>query len=285
MEVDLVYAGSACVDKSVESSKNEGMQVFSVPLRLRWVCALLLLTLVGLELEVLLLHPGVSFALLVPHLSYWLMVGVCILIPLCLWIQTAKSWAIYFVAGLFLLWTMINFGLTIRIESPILGFFSLALLVYLGVVFILIKMEMNRSFFSSPVFWYEGSPQGIPGIFAQLCFHDSLDSKTLGGEVSSRLESSRWRVACLDEDGAMVFKKFKNPAEQEAFRHQVILHQGGPLWLELTTPRGVFRCPGMVRTLVRGGSGFGFQFIGLSGDQAIDVGLCVQELRGNGYVE
>ena len=71
------------------------------------------------------------------------------------------------------LWVFLSVGLAVRSKNPGLGFFSIFLAVYLGLLVYWIRFEMSRSFFDPRMKWFEGLPKSIPALNCEIVAGDN----------------------------------------------------------------------------------------------------------------
>jgi hypothetical protein len=97
--------------------------------------------------------------------------------------------------GVGILWVGLSTFSAIRAKNPGLGFFSIFLSVYIGLMLYWIKHEMSRSFFDPNMRWYEGLPKNIPALSCEI----------VAGETRTEMKVSR-----LDEEGTFIFGDVEN---------------------------------------------------------------------------
>jgi hypothetical protein len=167
--------------------------------------------------------------------------------------------------GVGILWVGLSTFSAIRSRNPGLGFFSIFLSVYVGLMLYWIKYEMGRSFLDPNMRWYEGLPKNIPALSCEI----------VAGETKTPMKVSR-----LDEEGAFIFsdsaiflaERFPMSPDRKSelvfrFRDRQVNCHGVPM--------SFFR---------RGSEGVGFRFFENSMDQRKDLGDFIEALRGEGYV-
>jgi hypothetical protein len=167
--------------------------------------------------------------------------------------------------GIGILWVGLSAFWSIRTKNPGLGFFSIFLSVYIGLVLYWIKHEMSRSFFDPNMFWYEGLPKNIPALSCEI----------VAGETRTEMKVSR-----LDEEGTFIFSdapyslsdRFPMSPDRKSelifrFRDRQVTCHGVPMSFFKRTSEGV-----------------GFRFFENSMDQRKDLGDFIEALRGEGYV-
>jgi len=155
------------------------------------------------------------------------------------------------------LWVFFGALVAIRTRNPGMGFLTIFVGVYFGLLTSWVRYEFGRSFFDPAMSWFEGAPRPIPAIACDLMVGD---------------KSLRMKVSRLDEEGAFLFgKKIVKTAQKTEllfrFRDREI------------------RCTGIpMIAFKRASEGVGFRFEGNTPDQKKDLGDFIETLRGEGYV-
>ncbi|MBI4925572.1 MAG: hypothetical protein HY843_06570 [Bdellovibrio sp.] len=142
-----------------------------------------------------------------------------------------------------------------------LGFYCLALCVYVFFLFFLLRHEKNRSFWAPPWKWYQGLPESIP----------HLKCEVFQGEKKEIL-----KVCRLDAEGSFLFNNLHTSLIQLDVRRLVEL--------VFRFKDKKVRCRGIVKKVLHSDLGVGIQFCNISPDTQKELGDFVELLKGEGYV-
>ena len=176
-----------------------------------------------------------------------------ICIPLGFWMASGKRIGLV-LTGLFgLLWSLLSAWVSYRNGNPGLAFFTLFLCLFWVLIYFFLRLEMGRSFLDPGLKWYQGMPTPIPGLVCQSIF----------------------KVSRIDEDGAFIFSTDQSKIEHSQQLQEIVLAFRGR----------EIKCSGKTISLLRGQTGLGFQFSGMSADGRKELGDFVEMLRGEGYVQ
>src|SRR5579885_2561776 len=240
------------------------MRVISVPGRLRLATATLLLAVPAIAIETVIVTRAHWWQLPRESIEVWAGVCAALVLPLALWLQGGKKWAL--TAGMVLAsaWILVSAWLAIRSKQPSLGFFTLFLVVFFSGVLNWLSRELGRSFFDPPIRWFQQLPKPLPGLTCEV----------------SRQGSKAWepfRVSRIDEEGAFLFRERK-PERVTSFTRK------DRLALRFSYRDRQIEATGVPVRDLRGGWGVGVQFKGLKADDYKDIGDFVELLRGEGHV-
>jgi hypothetical protein len=167
--------------------------------------------------------------------------------------------------GVGILWVFLSALFAIRTKNPGLGFYSIFLSVYLGLMLYWIRHEMRRSFFDPDMQWYEGLPKSIPSLVCEI----------VAGNTRTPMKVSR-----LDEEGTFIFSEV--PLELET-RFPMTPDRKSELVMKFRDRQ--VNCHGVPMSFFkRSSEGVGFRFFENSLDQRKDLGDFIEALRGEGYV-
>ncbi|MEO5969389.1 MAG: hypothetical protein ABIQ95_05640 [Bdellovibrionia bacterium] len=247
----------------MNSIKNGGMVVLSIPTRLKLATLGLMVSVPLISLEVAIVARAPVWNLPYRNIGYWALTFALISVPLMVWIMSGKKWALSICSALVSLWILASIWMTFHIGYPQLGFFTLLLFLFFVVLLMSLKYEMGRSFFDPGLPWYQGMPKSIPGLKCRLEKTVDLD------------------VCRLDQDGAFLFCPNKDS------KHLALL----PSLLAKRRLEMIFyfrdrqvECQGAPILSLNQGTGAGIQFLGATDDLSKDIGDFVELLRGEGYV-
>jgi hypothetical protein len=163
----------------------------------------------------------------------------------------------WFLVGAGAVWVFFSAIAAIRTHNPGMGFFTIFIGVFFGLLSSWVKHEFGRSYFDPSMRWFEGAPKSIPALHC---------------EVVSKTGKTSMKVSRLDEEGAFLFGN-ENPvlgAKSELvfrFRDREIHCAGVPMLKYRRNTEGV-----------------GFRFDGNTPDQNKELGDFIETLRGEGYV-
>ncbi len=242
------------------------MTVISVPRRLRVAASTLLICVPLVAVEILIVSRAPGWNLPYRRALYWAFAYLLITVPLISWIIAARRFAVYLAVLLGFVWVLLSASLSIRMNFPLLGFFTVGLIALLFAQFYWVQIELTRSFLDPQLSWYQGLPSTIPGLVCRL------------GEGEQKVEL---RVSRMDQDGAFVFCK-STETEKVGVMAELIRRS------QLNTTFGfksqTISCVSRPVLTIERGIGIGIQFIRMSGDAKKEVGDFVEVLRGEGYV-
>ncbi|OFZ74701.1 MAG: hypothetical protein A3K03_07270 [Bdellovibrionales bacterium RIFOXYD1_FULL_44_7] len=235
------------------------MRVLKVPSLLRLASLLLLLAvpIVGLEVMVATNSPWW-------HAPYRAIQVCCsfvflLVLPVIFLIGRGKHWALSIVFVLGFLWVLASAGFALYAQNPLLGFFSVFVVVFWLVAYQWIKHELNRSYFNPRVYWFQGMPQSVPGL---VCV------------INSKGREDRFQVSRIDKEGCFLFSINKQIEEAVA---------GKAIEMIFSFRDKQVKCKGFaIRTLPKN-SGLGMKFFFESSDVKKEVGDFVEVLRGEGH--
>jgi hypothetical protein len=203
-------------------------------------------------------------------MGYWALTFALISIPLMDWIMSAKKWALNLCALFAGVWIFSSFWMTLQIDYPQLGFFTLFLFLYFVILLMSLKYEMGRSFFDPGLRWYQGMPKPIPGL---KCRINKLETRS---EKSGDLDVCR-----LDQDGVFLFYSTKEGKLTGLLPSFFVERR---LKITFYFRDTQVECQGTPILSLNNGTGAGIQFLGAGDDQNKDMGDFVELLRGEGYV-
>jgi hypothetical protein len=199
-------------------------------------------------------------------MEIWAGVMAVVSLPLALWLQGGKRWALSIGTALAIVWVAVSAWLAIRAKQPSLGFFTLFLVVFFSGVLSWLERELGRSFFDPQIRWYQQLPKPLPGLSCQVA--------PQGAKPPSW---EQFRVSRIDEEGAFLFRE-KQPEKAHVFTRRE------KLALKFTFKDREVEAAGVPVRDLRGGWGVGIQFKGLKADTYKDIGDFVEVLRGEGHV-
>lgn len=235
------------------------MKVISVPSRLRFATAAVLLSVPLVALETIIATRSPWWRLPYPAIRLWGLVAILFFVPFGFWMSQGKRWAFRLTVGMGALWCGLTAWLSLRSRNPSLAFFGVLLGAYWTLMYAWLRHEMQRSFFDPGLRWFQGLPRPIPSLECEI-------QGEAGGKV---------RVSRIDQDGAFLFAN----APLAAFSAE-----GGERDLIFQFREARVSCRGVpVRTL-DDRLGAGFQFLGMSPDARKDLSDFVENLRGEGHV-
>jgi hypothetical protein len=259
----------------MNSIKNGGMVVLSVPTRLRIATLAILLSIPLISLEVIIVAQAPFWKLPYKNIGYWATTFLLISVPLIVWMNSGKRWALKLCAIFGLLWIIASFWMTFHSGYPQLGFLTFLLCLYFAALLLALQYEMDRSFFNPELPWYQGLPKPIPGLKCQL-FDLRKNKEGLSSSISvelavCRLDQNGTYLFCqkLDSQGVSFLSSLLNKRKLGMafnFRGRKVEIQGTPI------------------TRLAQGSGCGIQFIETTDDLSKDIGDFVELLKGEGYV-
>jgi hypothetical protein len=167
--------------------------------------------------------------------------------------------------GVGFIWVGLSTFSAIHTRNPGLGFFSIFLSVYIGLMLYWIRHEMGRSFLDPNMRWYEGLPKNIPALSCEI----------VAGETRTEMKVSR-----LDEEGTFIFT---DSARVLADRFPMSPDRKSELVFRFRDRQ--VNCHGVPMSFFkRTSEGVGFRFFENSMDQRKDLGDFIEALRGEGYV-
>jgi hypothetical protein len=221
--------------------------------------------------------PAVAIeTVIVTHAHWWqlprqtieLWAGACaaLVLPLALWLQGGKKWALTVGAVLACLWILVSTGLAIHTKQPSLGFFTLFLVVFFSGVLNWLNRELGRSFFDPQIRWFQQLPKPLPGLSCEVA-----------RQGAKHAEWESFRVSRIDEEGAFLFRE-RQPERARVFTRK------DRLSLKFTFRGRQVEAAGVPVRDLRGGWGVGVQFKGLKADDYKEIGDFVEILRGEGHV-
>jgi hypothetical protein len=241
------------------------MRVINVPGKLRLSSALLLLAVPAVAFQSVIVARAPWWRLPVQSIEIRCATAALLALPLALWIQAGKRWALGLGCALIAAWVAGSGVLAVRAQQPAMGFFTLFLIVCFGGVLSWVDRELERSFFDPQIRWFQKLPKPIPGLSCEM-------SK---GGAGQALEP--FRVCRMDEEGAFLYREPRSGPATSFGRKETL------------TLRFSFRGRQVEATAVpvrdlRGGLGVGVQFKDLPADSFKNIGDFVELLRGEGYV-
>ncbi|MCM2277601.1 MAG: hypothetical protein NDJ89_05950 [Oligoflexia bacterium] len=238
------------------------MQVLSAPFTLRaarvafWASALL----------------AAAETLVVSRAPWWRMpyrdmlvsaaAAIAVTGPLGWWMSRGRNWAWSASAVISALWLLLTLGMSLRMRSPSLGYFTIFLGVYLTAVLAWLRAEMGRSYLDPELRWFQGLPKAIP-------------------EVSCELGSTAFRVCRLDREGTLIFASDGKTSERQALDAAVA---SGNTELVFRFRARVLRCAARPMSRLDRAVGAGFRFGKLVPDTRKELGDFIEMLEGEGYV-
>jgi hypothetical protein len=242
------------------------MTVISVPLRLRILASTFFLSIPLIAIEVLIVSRAPVWNLPYRRALYWAMSYGLITFPLVSWILAGKRLAYLISVLLASFWVLTSASVALRMNYPVLGFFTVGLFGLLCFQFYWLSIELGRSFFDPELNWYQGLPSMIPGLVCHLG----------NGDRQVELKVSR-----MDRDGAFVFCK---STEVEKVQIVLGLIQHSRLSASFGFRSRIIQCFSRPILMADRGMGIGIQFVQMSADSRKEVGDFVEALRGEGYV-
>jgi hypothetical protein len=242
------------------------MRVISVPGRLQLASAMLLLAIPAIAIQTVIVTRAPWWKLPVQTMEIWAGIFGAIALPLCLWLQGGRRWALSVGTVLAVAWIAISAWLAIRTRQPSLGFFTLFLVVFFSGVLSWLDRELGRSFFDPQIRWFQQLPKPLPGLSCELL---------RGGAKGAAWES--FRVSRMDEEGVFLFREYKAGQARTFTRKD-------RLSLKFSFRDRQVEATGVPVRDLRGGWGVGVQFKGLKADSYKEIGDFVELLRGEGHV-
>jgi hypothetical protein len=235
------------------------MKVLSVPRGLKWAAAAVFLTVPIAAIQSVIMARAPWWALPVRAMetaSLW--AAACSIFISWFLLRGRRSFY-WVLAGAGALWLLLSVLGAIRTQNPGMGFFSIFLGVYFGLMTSWVKSELERSYFDPDMRWFEGAPHSI----------SSLSCDVFAGEKKIAAKVSR-----LDEEGTFIFSEGADlPVSRSKselifrFRDREVRCFGFPML--------VFK---------RNAEGVGFRFGENTPDQEKELGDFIETLRGEGYV-
>jgi hypothetical protein len=180
-----------------------------------------------------------------------------------------SSQGIFTMAGT--LWVFLSALWAVRSKNPGLGFFSIFLSVYFGLLVYWIRHEMSRSFFDPRMKWFEGLPKSIPALSCEI----------IAGDTRTPMKVSR-----LDEEGTFIFAETAATSETPAaLEGRFPMTSDRKSELAFNFRDREIRCHAVPMSFFkRDSEGVGFRFFENSLDQKKELGDFIEALRGEGYV-
>ena len=157
-----------------------------VPARLRLSALLLWLAIPIAALETVIATRAPWWRLPYEAIEIWCLAVAMMVIPLSAGSRPESRWALNVAVGILSLWVLLSGWYSVRTHHPALGFFTLFLLLFFGMVASWLDQELGRSYFDPRMHWYEGLPKPVPGL-------------------SCEADGRKLRVARMDEEGAFLF--------------------------------------------------------------------------------
>jgi hypothetical protein len=234
------------------------MKVISVPGRLRLAAWLLLMAVPIAALETIIATRAPWWRLPYSTMENAALAAAAVFLPLSILVQKGKKWALWSAVGILTTWVALSGWFAVRTHHPALGFFTLFLVLFFGMVANWIRQELERSYFDPRISWYHGLPKPVPGL-------------------SCEAAERRFRVARLDEQGTFLYLVEGSTLEPVSPRDR--------LGLVFAFRDRELRCQGFPIRELRGRQGIGVQFRDLAPDMRKELGDFVELLKGEGYVE
>jgi hypothetical protein len=235
------------------------MKVLSIPRGLRWAAAAVFLTVPIAASQSMVMARAPWWALPIRPMevaALWACVCSVFISGFLLRGRRSFYWVL---VGAGVLWLALSALAAVRTQNPGMGFFTIFLGVYFGLMTSWVKLEFERSFFDPNMHWFEGAPNSISSLSCEVV----ADEKKVPAKVSR-----------LDEEGAFVFVEgtgiplSKSKSELVfRFRDREVRCFGRPML--------IFK---------RNAEGVGFRFDGNTPDQKKELGDFIEALRGEGYV-
>lgn len=241
------------------------MRVISAPRGLKWAAAAVFLTVPIAAIESMVMARAPWWALPVRSMEIAAAWALGISIILSILLLQARRGLHLALLGIGALWVLLSVLMAIRTHNPGMGFFSIFLAVYFGLLTSWVKHEFCRSFFNPAMAWFEGAPRSIPALACEI----------VSGEQTTALKVSR-----LDEEGAFVFigGPRKTLAKKIPLRKQ-------RLELLFRFRDQEVSCHAIPMLFFkRSSEGVGLRFDGNTPDQRKKLGDFIETLRGEGYV-
>lgn len=240
------------------------MKVILVPVRLQLAAGFLFFCIPLAAIETVIVTRAPWWHLPYRSIGIWSFAVLLICLPLIAWLIRGKRWALFLTSQFFATWLILNVWVAGRMRHPVLGFYTLFLLAFFGLVFFWLRHELGRSFFDPRLKWYHGMPKPLPGLNCTVSWGD--------GEVSCR-------VSRLDREGAFIFRNLtgeRSPLSK--------LRPGIRSELTFFFRERQVKCTAMPMRALEGNEGVGFQFLGLAPDTRKQLGDFIETLKGEGYV-
>jgi hypothetical protein len=227
---------------------------------------MLLLAVPAIAIQTVIVTRAPWWKLPLHTMEIWAGALAVVMLPLSLWLQGGRRWALTVGTGLAISWVAISAWLAIRAKQPSLGFFTLFLVVFFSGVLSWLDRELGRSFFDPQIRWFQQLPKPVPGLTCEIA---RLGAKTATPET--------YRVSRIDEEGAFLFRE-RIPERHKGFTRK------DRLSLKFSFREYQIEALGVPVRDLRGGWGVGVQFKGLKADTFKDIGDFVEVLRGEGHV-
>ena len=246
------------------------MKVIAVPSRLRLATTLVLLAVPVAALETVIATRAPWWRLPSSTMAVWCPIVAALFLPIAVLLQRGRSWAWDALVGLYTIWVSLSAWFAIRTHHPALGFLTLFLVLFFGVMANWLQQELGRSYFDPRIRWFHGLPAPIPQLEceARVAVGD--------GEGGSRT----FRVARLDEEGTFLFLR-----DGPRIGRRALTRRSERIGLKFRFRDRELRCEGYPVRWLREGQGIGIQFRGLAPDMRKELGDFVEILKGEGYVE
>jgi hypothetical protein len=242
------------------------MKVISAPSGLRWAATAVFLTAPIATLHTVVMARAPWWAL--PIRSMEISAGEALVLSsiVSVFLLRARRSSYWALCGIGLLWAVLSAFAAVRTQNPGLGFFTIFLGVFFGLLTSWVNHELSRSFFDPHMQWYEGAPHSIP---------------SLGCDVVAGDERTPLKVSRLDEEGAFVFGSL--PGAGALAKKIPLRNQKSELVFRFRERE--VRCQGLPMLLFkRSSEGVGFRFEGNTPDQKKELWDFIEMLRGEGYV-
>jgi hypothetical protein len=236
------------------------MKVISAPSGLKWAAAAVFLTVPIAMLQAIVMARAPWWALPLRSMAISAIWATLASVFVSVFLLRARRGFYWVLVGLGTLWAVLSALAAIRSRNPGMGFFTIFLGVFLGLLASWVKHEFGRSFFDPAMEWFEGAPHSIPAVDC---------------EVGEGARKTRLKVSRLDEEGAFLYRLGTLEVPVRKSRMELAFH---------FRDREV-RCTAMPMLLFkRNSEGVGFRFEGNTPDQQKELSDFIETLRGEGYV-
>jgi hypothetical protein len=200
-------------------------------------------------------------------IALWSLSAILIYLPISIWLSQGRKWAIGVCAAFSAVWCLGSVWTAVRLQHPLLGYYTVILLLYFSAVIAWLRHEISRSFFDPQLKWYQGLPRPIPGLYCELVLGD---------------RKADFRVSRIDREGAFLFSEGRKGEEILPLE---LARLGGKPDLVFHFRDRELKCQGHAMRVLSEGLGVGLQFVGLTPDVRKQMGDFVELLQGEGYVQ